>query len=488
MKITIAQLIIGLLILTHQPLDSIVSVPTYDWSLATSNQQMAIDATAPASSLPAAKSDLLWQSTAKYLKTTISQPKFGSLGGEWTVIGLSRSEISDATYYETYFQNIVRHLQAQKGMLSTKKYTEYARLIIALSAINKNPANVGGYNLLTPLTDYTKVTAQGINGPIWALIALDSGNYLNPEIRLKYIDYLLQHQNKDGGWSLSGATSEPDITAMSLQALSPYAKKPIIQPAIDQALAFLSNAQTDTGGYRIFGAETSEATAQTIIALCSLDLPLTDKRFVKNGISLIDHLQTFYLPEQGFKHSLTTTNPNLMATEQAYLALTALHRQQQHQNHLYTIHYFPDVVGHIHADKINALAADGILSGDGTGHYRPNQFITRAEFTAVLVKALGLKLTSTKNHPFVDINSDNWYASYVNAAYQHQLIKGTSTTTFCPDQNLLTKHAATILIRVAQQQSFDVDYINRLSSYQQIEAKIRRHQVAALIYDLLERS
>ncbi len=62
----------------------------------------------------------------------------------------------------------------------TKKYTEYSRVIIALTSIGKDPKNVGGYNLLLPLGDFEKTTWQGINGAIWALIALDCGQYDMP--------------------------------------------------------------------------------------------------------------------------------------------------------------------------------------------------------------------------------------------------------------------------------------------------------------------
>ena len=75
-------------------------------------------------------------------------------------------------------------MKEHEGNLHDKKYTEYSRVIVALTAIGKNPADVAGYNLLTPLGDYEKTIWQGMNGPIWALIALDSGNYDMPGWRV----------------------------------------------------------------------------------------------------------------------------------------------------------------------------------------------------------------------------------------------------------------------------------------------------------------
>ena len=54
-----------------------------------------------------------------------------------------------------------------------KKHTEYSRVILALTSIGKDAQNICGYDLTAPLLDYDKTVWQGINGAIWALIALD---------------------------------------------------------------------------------------------------------------------------------------------------------------------------------------------------------------------------------------------------------------------------------------------------------------------------
>lgn len=94
---------------------------------------------------------------------------------------------------------------------------------------------MAGYDLTKALGDYDKTIWQGLNGPIWALIALDSRDYpmpVNPEAKTQatrqmYIDRILECQLPDGGWSLFGGTeaagsgdgvSDPDITGMALQA------------------------------------------------------------------------------------------------------------------------------------------------------------------------------------------------------------------------------------------------------------------------------
>ena len=59
-------------------------------------------------------------------------------------------------------------------MLSERKYTEYSRVILALSALECDARSAAGYDLTLPLGDYDKVSAQGVNGVIYALLALDS--------------------------------------------------------------------------------------------------------------------------------------------------------------------------------------------------------------------------------------------------------------------------------------------------------------------------
>ena len=150
-----------------------------------------------------------------------------------------------------------------KGVLHEKKYTEYSRVVLALTAIGADPADVAGYNLLTPLGDFDKTVWQGINGPIWALIALDSGDYEMPvnetaatqATRQMYVEEILSKQMPDGGWSLSAqGGADADVTAMALQALAPYQNQSKVKTAVERGLACLSDLQgSDGGGDRSLG-------------------------------------------------------------------------------------------------------------------------------------------------------------------------------------------------------------------------------------------
>ena len=122
------------------------------------------------------------QSSAAFMLSSVKSPEVGSIGGEWAVIGLARSGYSvPADYYDEYYTRVEKYVKNCSGVLHERKYTEYSRVILALTAIGRDPSKVAGYNLLTPLGDFEKTIWQGMNGPIWALIALDSGNYDIPQ-------------------------------------------------------------------------------------------------------------------------------------------------------------------------------------------------------------------------------------------------------------------------------------------------------------------
>ena len=124
-------------------------------------------------------------------------------GGEWTAIGIARSGIGGSeNYLRKYTESAAGYIAEKNGVLHERKYTEYSRMILALTAAGEDAADFAGYDLTAPLSDFEKTSMQGINGSIWALIALDSGGYKSAQ-RDKYADNILSHQNDDGGWAFA---------------------------------------------------------------------------------------------------------------------------------------------------------------------------------------------------------------------------------------------------------------------------------------------
>ncbi|MBQ4578374.1 MAG: hypothetical protein IJA84_04845, partial [Clostridia bacterium] len=139
--------------------------------------------------------------TAGWLQKNVPAPTVASVGGEWAVIGLARSDVEvPQQWYDTYYDNVTAYVKTCGGVLHKRKYTEYSRVVLALTTIGKDPANVAGYDLLKPLSDFDATVWQGVNGAIWALIALDSGSY-ESALRQKYVDHILAQQLAEGGWA-----------------------------------------------------------------------------------------------------------------------------------------------------------------------------------------------------------------------------------------------------------------------------------------------
>lgn len=284
---------------------------------------------------------------AQYLRNTVTDPTCGSMGGEWAVLQLARSGNLTNTFKSTYITNLTEYVENKGGVLSTSKLTEYSRVIIALSALNEDAADFAGYNLVKPLANYTNTVKQGINGAIYALIALDTKNYVIPEVedggiqttRENLIQYILDKEITGGGWALTGSTPDPDITAMAIQSLaSYYTSNAEVKTALDAAVHVLASIQKEEGGYASWGTVNSESVAQVICALCSLGIdPAKDSRFVKaDGSWLLSSLYSFAVPTGdtlAFAHTGTTANQ--MATEQAGYALAAYNRLLKGESSLY---------------------------------------------------------------------------------------------------------------------------------------------------------
>ena len=431
------------------------------------------------------------QGSAAYMVSAVKAPEVGSIGGEWAIIGLARSGYTvPANYYEDYYARVEKYVKNCSGVLHERKYTEYSRVVLALTAIGRDPSKVAGYNLLTPLGDFDKTIWQGLNGPIWALIALDSGNYEIPKnpaaktqaTRQLYIDEILNNQMKDGGWSLTGTgDSDVDITAMALQALAKYQDQKAVKTATDKALTYLSNVQDRKGGFASWGTTNVESVAQVVVAFCELGMDLNDSRFVKNGHGLVENLLSFRQSNGGFYHVMDGSDGNnQMSAEQGFYALVAIDRAENGKNSLYRMGdvtkntskpntninkskadpsvnvpgvtapgtTFSDVKNHANQTAIEQLASRGIINGMGKGTFAPNKTMTRAEFAAIVTRALGLAAKDTK--AFTDVPSSKWYAGYIGTANSSGIVNGVGSGKFNPDGTITRQEAAAMVARATK--------------------------------------
>ena len=299
--------------------------------------------------------DTVLSKVRSYILSKDTKPDYSSI---WNVIGLKRSGLYvPESYINLFYSNVIAYCESKDWKITRAKYSDYSKLILALTAIGVDARNVMGHNLLAYLSDYENVSRQGNNGTIWALIALKSNPaYEIPEdpsaVQQNSEELLVKKvvgmQCQDGGWTLMGTTGDSDMTGMAMQALASYYNKDgyeDVTVAIDKGLAWIEKNQLSSGGFGTMNTETSESVAQIITALCGVGIDCgEDARFIKNGKWPMTGLFQYYMPEGGFMHVAADAGNNGggaggiidgMATEQGLYATVAYRRFLDGETFLY---------------------------------------------------------------------------------------------------------------------------------------------------------
>ncbi|QHT61217.1 S-layer homology domain-containing protein [Paenibacillus lycopersici] len=119
-------------------------------------------------------------------------------------------------------------------------------------------------------------------------------------------------------------------------------------------------------------------------------------------------------------------------------------------NSMYSVVWHPiefaDMTKHWAKDAVNDMGSRMIIEGTGNGLFSPDREITRAEFAAIVVRALGLKQESGAG-AFSDVAASDWYAGAVNAAVKHGLINGFEDGAFRPSERITREQAMAIVAK-----------------------------------------
>ena len=189
---------------------------------------------------------------------------------------------------------------------------DYARTILALEAVNEDPRNFSGIDLVERLK--SKVNESGQIGDfiyttIWGIIALTACG----ENVTDSVNWLIQQQNEDGGFAWAvGEKSDYDDTAAAIQALV-AAGIPRDSEVIKKALEYLKTGQNDDGGFRYFGTSASNAASDAWIIQALVAAGENPMEWKKNNTSVVDHLLSLQTDEGYFKYTnVQTSNPGYM--------------------------------------------------------------------------------------------------------------------------------------------------------------------------------
>ena len=109
--------------------------------------------------------------------------------------------------------------------------------------------------------------------------------------------------------------------------------------------------------------------------------------------------------------------------------------------------YFKDIDEHWAEEYIETLRRLDVMRGNNNIAYTEN-FITRGEFTALIIRTL-YDVDYTKNNSiFTDVNKSHIFAPYIYLAYENSLITGVTDTLFMPDNNITREEIAIIISRI----------------------------------------
>lgn len=139
---------------------------------------------------------------------------------------------------------------------------------------------------------------------------------------------------------------------------------------------------------------------------------------------------------------------------------------------LESVTQFSDIKGHWAEKEITQLVNKGFLSGYPDQTFKPNQTITRAEFTSILVKALNLKEVDT-GKVFND-TYNHWTQGAIITAHSSGIINGYNESTFGVNDPITREQIAAIIVK-----AFKLEYIKPIKTFKD-EAKTSKWAVEAV--------
>lgn len=109
---------------------------------------------------------------------------------------------------------------------------------------------------------------------------------------------------------------------------------------------------------------------------------------------------------------------------------------------------FTDIENVFSKDAIIDLSNRGIITGVSADRFEPEKTISRAEFTALIVRMTGLKSSRPYDGKFKDVSPNDWFFPELQTAWEYQFIGGLSPTKFGPNEEITREQAAVIIYRL----------------------------------------
>ncbi|MFD2671724.1 S-layer homology domain-containing protein [Marinicrinis sediminis] len=157
-------------------------------------------------------------------------------------------------------------------------------------------------------------------------------------------------------------------------------------------------------------------------------------------------------------------------------------------NSMYTVIYhevtFEDIAGHWAENAMKDMSARLIVSGYEQHQFKPDQSITRAEFAAMITRALGLGVHEEDSETaYTDVADTAWYKEAIQLATSYGLMSGYEDETFRPDAFITREEGMAVIAR-----AMELTKLNPQPAASDLEAVLSSFEDAGLLSDWSQES
>lgn len=264
---------------------------------------------------------------------------------DWTAFTLARDFAEVPAEYEAYIN------EAVANSYDSLFPSDISRIVLGTTACGLDAADIGGKDLLAALAAVDYASQIYLSSLAFPLIAMNfkADFSFDEATKETIVNTILAAQQPDGGWSYCsqdlygyGIYTDPDDTAMAIQALAPYYEtNDEVKAAVDSALAYLKASIGGTGAVLSYGSPSGESTAQVVLALCALGMDPLSAEYTVEGKTLLDGLLSFVTENGGALNYKSVEDP--LTTYQVLQGLEAIERFQNGKVSVFTYDEAPEV-------------------------------------------------------------------------------------------------------------------------------------------------
>jgi len=204
---------------------------------------------------------------------------------------------------------------------------EYAKSILALTAVGENPYTFGNVNYVSQLQGFYQNNQIGDEAMLmddsFGILALSAAGLDSGMVEIANAkNYLIANQNNDGGWGYNlGVSSDTNSTAIIIVALV-EAGVSVENSAISDGLNYLSEIQNNDGGWGWSQGSDSDTDSTSWVVWAIAKVGQEPGLWGDNGNNPIAFITALENPDGSFGRMASNTSANLMATQDAVIALS----------------------------------------------------------------------------------------------------------------------------------------------------------------------